>query len=509
MSEKYLLGVDVGTSVVKAVLFNDDGTQVAIASQSVVVDSPKPGWAEQDMMAVWEITASVIQEAISSVDAEKIVAVGITGQGDGAWLLDQQKQPLIPAPLWNDGRAADIVLQWEQNGVLHDAFPSIGTVLWPGSSGPILAWLKKNQPEVYARIGTVFYCKDWVKYKLTGVICTDETDGSIPFMKLSERIYNEKQAALLDLDDIQEKLAPIVPSHEVIGNVTTEAADATGLHPGTPVVSGMLDVVANALGVGVMKGGQSFCTLGTTAIIGIVLDESVFEPEDTGASVCYSVPGHWLRVLGTMSGTPGLEWYLSNMGEIFYSEAEDATVYDVLEERLVKVPVGSGGVIFHPFLQGERMPFLNPNARGAFFGLSNKTTRAHLARAVYEGIAYSIQHCFDAIGADVDEVMLSGGGANSAAWCQILADQLDAKIVVPAGEQFGALGAAIAAGVGVGVFDSYQTAVSQCVAPDRVYSPNPENVEKYRAWFDLYKNLIEAMEPFWSARQKLLDKFDI
>lgn len=511
MSDKYILGIDIGTSLIKSVIFDLDGVELGAGTHTVEVESPQPTWFQQDMGAVWRGAAATIKDAIAAagIDPAKIAVVGPTGQGDGAWMIDAAGEPVGPAPLWNDGRAGEITTRWEKEGVLAKLFPKGGTVLWPGAQAPLLAWLQENDPAALDRVATVFCCKDWVKYRLTGVICTDETDGSIPFMSMAARQYDMDQMALLGMSRFKDKLPPVKPAHEVIGFVTESAAVETGLKAGTPVVSGVLDVAANAVGIGAVNAGQSFTLLGTTALNAVILDQPRLEPADVGATVCHALPDRWIRVLGAMAGTPNLNWYIANMGQILKVEAaaQGVDVFQLLEQAVEQTPVGAGGVIFHPYLQGERAPFMNPAARAGFFGVSAETTRDHLARAVYEGVALSIRDCFESIGSKVEQVMLAGGGASSPVWCQILADATGCTMFVPAGTQFGTLGAALIGAVGVGLFDNLATAVEQCVKIERIYQPDPKNSPKYAALYNLYRHLIRQMEPFWAARQSLLDEW--
>ena len=495
-----LLGLDVGTSVIKAVVFDLEGTELAVASEAVEVRSPQPGWVEQDMEDVWTAAAGSIAAVLAEVDGPaEVAAVAVAGQGDGAWMIDADGAPVAPAPLWNDGRASGVIDRWLDGDVLSGIFKRGGTVLWPGSQAALLAWFDEHDPEILERATTVFCSKDWVRYRLTGIIGTDETDGSIPFMDLAARAIDDGQLELLGLADYRELLPPVSPSHEVIGAVSAEAARVTGLRPGTPVVAGLLDVAASALGVGAVEAGQAMVILGTTAIAAVVMDRPVFEPVDIGASACHAPPGRWLRALGTMAGTPNVDWYLEAMAGGLRVEAERTgrDVFELLEERIASAPPGAGGVVYHPYLLGERVPFLAPEARGAFFGLSMATSEADLARAVSEGVAYAVRHCLEAIGVPVREVRLSGGGARSETWAGILADVTGATMTVASGSQFGALGAAMAAGVGVGLYPDFAGAVERCVREARVHEPLAERKAIYDQRYGAYVDLIEAMRPFW------------
>ncbi len=495
-----LLGVDVGTSLIKAVVFDVDGAEIGSGSEKVKVQTPQAGWNEQDMDAVWDAAAGAIRAALAETGGPiGIAAVAVAGQGDGAWMIDDAGRPIAPAPLWSDGRAPDAVERWAASGVLSGLYERGGTVLWPGSQAALLAWFGEHEPELLSRVATVFCSKDWVRYRLTGTIGTDETDGSIPFMDLAERTISPAQIELVGLDAYRDRLPPVSRSHDIVGSITAAAAAVTGLRAGTPVAAGLLDVAANALGVGAIDGGQAMVTLGTTALSAVILDRPTFEPADIGASVCHAPDARWIRALGTMAGTPNLDWYLETMGEGLCADASaaDREVFTLLEEEIAAAPAGAGGVIYHPYLLGERVPFVDPNARGAFFGLSMETSRGDVARAVSEGIAFAVRHCFEAIGAPVAEVRLSGGGARSRTWSQILSDVTGARMIVAAGSQFGALGAAMVGGVGIGLYPDYATAVERCVRVERDHEPVPERQALYDERFRLYVDLTDAMRPYW------------
>ncbi|MEM7125108.1 MAG: FGGY-family carbohydrate kinase [Chloroflexota bacterium] len=508
MTNQMLLGLDIGTSLIKAVIFDLYGKELGQGTAKVDVESPHPGWQEQNMDAVWEGADAAIQGALceSGVEPAEIAAVGTAGQGDGLWMIDAAGNPVGPALLWNDGRAAEVIAEWEADGSLSALYAVGGTVLWPGAQAALLAWMRCHEPQKLAQAATIFCCKDWVSYKLTGVRSTDETDGSIPFMGMVARAYDESQMSLLGLAELRSKLPHAHHSDQVIGHVTREAAVATGLAAGTPVIAGLLDVAASAIGVGAIDAGQSFTLIGTTALNAIVLDEPNLVPADIGATVCHGLPQRWMRVLAAMSGTPNLDWYIAEL-----SRAAEVTtsgeVFVEMEAVMSSVPVGSGGVIFHPYLSGERAPFLDTSARAGFFGIGAETTQAHLTRAVYEGIALSIRDCFERIGGGVSQIRLAGGGSNSEAWRQMLADVTNCTMEIPAGSELGALGAAITAGVGIGLFDSYQSAVNQCVRIEQSYHPNPTNVAKYTEIYQLYRMLIEQLTPFWHQRQAMLARW--
>ncbi len=512
MEKKYLLGIDAGTSLVKAVLFDFSGQELGSGSRKVAVESPLPSWAQQSPEFVWEATAAAIKDAVrqAAIGRDEIAVIGPSGQGDGAWMIDEAGNPLNPTPLWNDGRASDVISDWEKAGTLAQVFEINGTQLWSGASAPVLAWLRENDPQNFSKAATLFCCKDWIKFKLTGTVTTDESDGSIPFFNMVDRRYDDKLLEIVGLEELKPKLAEVVPSHEIIGEVTAEAARVTGLSEGIPVVSGMLDVAANAIGAGVISTGQALSIIGTTSLNMVVLGNASFEPLGIGATTCHGVSDRWMRILGAMTGTPNLDWYINVMGESFKNEAAEKNLdlFTLLEQAVDHSPVGSQGVIFHPFLFGERAPFVNPNARAGFFGIHLNTTNNDLLRAIYEGIALSSRDCYEKIGKNLTEVTLVGGGSRSRNWCQTLADAVGCRMVVPGGNQFGALGAAIAGAVGIGVFEDFESALEKCLKVERIYEPSPKNSKKYDDLYRLYSSLIDRMGTFWDENLKMVENWD-
>lgn len=511
MQKRYLLGIDTGTSLVKAVVFDFQGREIGSGSRKVAVESPHRAWAQQDPDQIWQTTAATIKASLTRADikGEEIAVVAPAGQGDGVWLLDGEGQPLKPAVLWNDGRAAGVVEHWEKTGLLEKVFARNGTQLWPGASAPILAWLRENDAHCFSKAATIFWCKDWIKFKLTGVVGTDESDGSIPFANLARRRYDDELLGLFGFEDLKAKLAPMAASHEIIGEITAEAAVSTGLQQGTPVVSGMLDVAANAIGAGVISAGQALTIMGTTTLNMVVLGEPSFTPRGVGASTCHAVPRHWMRILGAMTGTPNLDWYLEVMGAAFKTEAQTKgrDLFNLLEAAVQQSAVGAGGVLFHPFLFGERAPFVNPNAKAAFFGIHANTTNQDLLRAIHEGIALSARDCYQKIGTLPSEVTLVGGGSKSQAWCQMLADTVGCRMKVPRGSQFGALGAAMAGGVGIGIFKDYTDAVDRCLKIEKIFEPSRDNQKRYDALYALYAGMIQHMTPFWEESEAALSSW--
>ncbi len=502
MVSQYLLGVDAGTSIIKAVVFDLNGQERGVGRRKLPVKSPRPGWAEQDMDVVWKATTGAIRSALEQAGAnpDEITAVGVCGQGDGAWLIDEAGGPVRPAALWNDNRAVEIIERWQNDGTLKACYRILGTVLWPGSLAALLDWLRVYEPDNFARIRWAFCCKDWLNYRLTGVVGTDESDGTIPFSSIEARHYDERLLRMLGFERFQDNLPPIRQSAAILGHVLPRATWETGLLAGTPVAVGSVDVYSNALGVGVTEPGQSLAILGTTSVAAVVMDQPDIRPLDVGATVCHSVPGRWVRALGTMTGTPNLDWFLDQFG---IRGLRGQKLYAACNSMVAESPPGARGVVYLPFLKGERAPFLQPSATAGFFGMTHASQRSDLLRAIYEGVAFSLRDCYTAMDTHLERVVLTGGGARSEVWCQILADILGCQIDLPHGSELGAKGAALMAGISSGCYSGFNDAIERAVRMEKSFFPEAKTKVFYDVLYDLYRDLYRSLEPFWVRRSQL------
>lgn len=497
---KVLIGIDAGTTMIKAVAFSREGDPICQSSVGNAVKRPESGWAEQSMITTWKKTTQTISEVVDQLDrSDEIIAIGVTGQGDGCWLIDADGTPVRPAILWSDGRAGEYVTEWQKEGITDQVYDICGGTQFPGSSLVILRWLREHEPDNYEKADTVFFCKDWLKYKLTDEITTDLSDGSLPYINVRTGEYADEVLDIVGMAEIAPMRPSLVPGTEIVGEITRNAAIETGVPPGTPVVSGFIDVAASAFGSGAALPGDGSSVVGTTSLNQTILDEPVVGESRAGIMLTLGVgDGLWTQFMASMTGTPNLDWAIE--------EIMDKSDFNLVEEEVESIPIGSDGVIYHPFLSsaGERAPFLNPNARAQFMGLNQEHTQAHLVRAVYEGISLAMRDCYSHLPYDADEIYLSGGGANSDFWCQMFADCLNATIIVPDGVEFGAKGAALLAGVGAEVYPDLPSAVAETSSVKKSFEPHPEKVRQYRRWYDVYKNAYETTFDVWDQRVQAL-----
>jgi sugar (pentulose or hexulose) kinase len=501
LSGDFVLGLDIGTSVIKAALFDRHGRETVSSAQRTTLFSPQPGWSEADMTATWHKAAATIREllATSGIAAEHIAAVGLAGNMIGAWIIDADGQPVRNGILWNDGRSQALLdrMEVENPGVRSYIFGFSGSLIEYGCTLPVLAWLAEHEPESMRRARYVLRSKDWIRFQLTGQIHTDVSE--VPGLPgdVRRRDYSPELMRLFGLEAYQDRFPPHVASEAIVGEVLPHAAEVTGLRAGTPVAAGLGDVPAVALGVGAVETGVACSILGTHCINGIVLDQPSFEPKDMG--LLFTIPGgRWMRALTNAAGTTNLDWAVRQF-VINDPTRASGEAFAQVEAMASRSPVGARGVLYHPYLSASGIisPILEPAARAQFFGLQPEHRREDLLRAVYEGVAFAICDCYAATGANLNEVRLSGGGARSSLWAQIIADVLGVRIIVPKGSEFGAKGAALAAGVGVGWYPSIVEAARTMLDIHRTYEPDAANKPVYDENYALYTALRDALRPFW------------
>lgn len=508
MSAHYLLGIDAGTSVIKSVIFDLAGHELISASQETTLLHPAPTFSEQDMHEVWNAVFATAKEAIQRLGKpNQIAAIGVTGQGDGTWLIDADHQPVRPAILWLDGRSADFVRQGQQNGLSDELFRITGTALNTSNQAAQLRWLLDHEPQALKRAKAALRAKDWIFLNLTGLVRSDETDASHTYFTTTSRKIDPRILELFGLASYAHLLPEIKSAAGNVGSLLPAIAEGLGLPTAIPVVGGPFDVVASDLGVGMLATGDACTILGTAGIHQLVLDGTV--QGDMGYTMCHAPADRLLRLLPTMTGTLNLQWFVDQ----FFSheqtsfkqngaKASNSNLWDELEALATTIPPGCDGVMYHPYIDpaGERAPFVRPEARAQFTGISARHSRAHLLRAVYEGVVLSAMDCYDKLGAPVTALKLAGGGARSKLWCQLFADALGCEVQVAEGSEFGAKGAAINAAVAIGLYPSYEAAIAQTVRPARSYQPDTTKTQFYRKWLKIYRETYEAMFPIWNKR---------
>jgi erythritol kinase len=391
------VGIDAGTSLVKAAAFDESGAVLAVESARARLDL-RDDRAEQDAEEIF----TAVRDVAGAVRADQAALIAITGQGDGLWLLDAQGRPVRPAISWLDGRAAGLVAEWTASGVLDEVFRRTGNALFPGCPGPLLAWLDRHEPASLDTAATAAYCKDMIFQRFTGLRATDVSDASVPFLDPHTRDYDAAALAACGLTGRAGLLAPIADPYP---QGTTR--------DGIAVTAGPFDVPACAIGAGVTEPGDGLLIIGTTLAC-LVVSESV-ERSGEPSGFCFSTaaPGRWLRGMPAMTGTAGLDWVLATVG----ASHED------LAALLAASPPGARGIRVLPHFSGERAPFIEPAARGELTGITLRTTPADLVRATCEGIAYAARHCLEAAGLR-GALTVTGGGARSEPWLQIFADVL-------------------------------------------------------------------------------------
>lgn len=498
----YLLGLDLGTTGAKAILIDEKGRVASRAFEEYTIHVPKPGWSEQDVEDWWRASVKVIRNAIDYAKArpEDVAGVGLTGQMHGLVLIGDSGEVLRRPILWNDQRTAE-QCSWitEILGGEVEAIKLTCNPILTGFTAPKLIWVRQNEPGIYAKAKKVLLPKDYIRFKLTGVYASEVSDASgTSLFDVRRRVWSDKVLDLLELP--RDILPEVYESTQVSGEVSWEAAALTGLKAGTPVVGGGGDQAAGAVGNGVVKEGIISATIGTSGVVFAHTDEVRVDPDGRLHSFCHAVPGKW-HLMGVMLSAGGsLRWFRDKLGapEVQVANACGIDPYELLDAEASKVPCGCEGVIFLPYLSGERTPHKDPSARGVFFGLSLRTSKGHLVRSIMEGVAFGMRDSLEImkdLGLPTKEVRASGGGARSKLWRQIQADVYGVDIYTMDIEEGPAFGAAIIAGVGVDLYTSVERACEEVVRTSGKVSPEPRCSKLYEGHYRIYKELYRCLKP--------------
>lgn len=501
----YLLGADIGTSGTKTALYDTAGNLISSATFSYPLYQERNGWAEQEPADWWNAVCLGIRKVISDsgVDPAAIKGVGLSGQMHGLVMLDKEGKVLRKSIIWCDQRTGEEV-RWMDNNVGRDKMISItANPSMTGFTAAKILWVKNNEPEIYEKCAHILLPKDYIRYMLTGEFATEVSDASgMQLMDVAHRCWSDEILGAFDIK--KSLLGKMYESQDVTGCITAKAAELTGLAKGTIVVGGAGDNPAAAIGTGIYSEGSAFTTIGTSGVVYAVSDEVRIDKDGRVHTLCASVPGKWTVMSCTQGAGLSLQWLRNQVctSECAQAEAEHCDPYDIMADLAKDIPIGANGLIYLPYLMGERSPHPDPDCRGVFFGLSAIHTRAHLIRAVMEGVAYSQGECVDVfaqMGVKIDKMLLCGGGARSALWRQMLADIYGCKVHTLASEQGGALGVAILAGVGAGIYPDIESACKQMISIDKEYLPDSERAAQYRKFMKLYSSLYSVLKDSWKT----------
>lgn len=496
----YLIGIDVGTSGTKTVLFDELGNAVASATVEYPLHTPNPGWTEQDPADWWNATVQTIQEVLakSKAPAGEIKGLGLSGQMHGSVFLDEKNQVVRPAILWNDSRTADECVQITKTIGEKRLLELASNPALTGFTAPKAVWLKNHEPEHFKKTKTLFLPKDYVRFRLTGEVAMEVSDGAGTLLfNVKERTWS---AEILDRLGIPAEWMPkLYESTDVCGRVSAEAARLTGLKEGMPVVGGGADNACGATGTGVVVEGRVLSSIGTSGVILAPSKTPQTDPEGRAHTFCHSVPNVWYLMGVVLSAGMSLRWYRDVIAdsERANSRQTGRDPYDLLTEQAQQAPLGSEGLIFLPYLTGERTPLKDPYARGGFIGLTIRHQRPHLVRAVLEGITFAMRDSLEivrSLGVSVQEVRATGGGAKSAFWKQLQADIYGLEIATINSDQGPAFGAAIMAGVGAGMYKSIPEACDALIKVVERTEPNAEKVKEYNDYYQVYHSLYPGIK---------------
>ena len=487
----YLLGIDISTTATKALLIDTEGNVVAVATKEYGFDTPHPLWSEQDPALWWHGTITSIREVVAQagINGAAIRGIGLTGQMHGLVLLDEAGQVLRPSILWNDQRTGAQCDEIRARIGKAKLIEQTGNDALTGFTAPKILWVREHEPQIYARIRHILLPKDFVRYQLTGQPGMDVADGAGTLLiDLRQRNWSTDVLAALQIE--RSWLPPLFEGPQITGYLTDDAASAVGLPAGIPVMAGGGDQAAQGVGVGAVQEGIIALTLGTSGVVFGSVDHPFFEPEGRLHAFCHAVPGRW-HLMGVMLSAAGsLRWYRDTVAP--------GMSYDDLLAAAADVPAGCEGLLFLPYLTGERTPHPDPLARGAFIGLTVRHGLGHMTRAVLEGVAFGLRDSFELMKGvglrEITQVRVSGGGARSPLWRQILADVLGSELVTVNTTEGAAFGAALLAGVGADVWPTVDAACAATIRLTGSTAPNADAVAHYNRVYTVYRELYPTLK---------------
>lgn len=494
----YLLGIDVGTTGSKAILIDAAGDVVGSSTNEYPLHTPRPNWSEQNPEDWWRASVASIREVLRAIDGrgDRVVGVGLTGQMHGLVLLDKDGRVLRPCILWNDQRTAEQCAQITRRVGPDRVMQLTGNPVLTGFTAPKLLWVEQNEPEVHRSVAGVLLPKDYVRYRLTGERFSDVSDASgTSLFDVAGRRWSDEMLEAVGVP--RAWLPQVSESPQVTTRISPGAASETGLAADTPVVGGAGDQSAQAVGTGIVAEGVVSATIGTSGVVFAASDSCRVDPHGKLHALCHAVPDMW-HLMGVMLCAGGsLRWYRDTLAESERQQAqqEGRNPYEVMIESAAEAPPGCEGLIFLPYLTGERTPHADPDARGVFFGLTMRHGKGHLIRSVLEGVAYGLCDSLGlmrGLGLDAREIRVSGGGARSDLWRQILADVFNCPVATVNVTEGAAYGAALLAGVGVNVFPNVTEACRAAVRVTNHTDPGPQ-ASVYEPYYKCYRDLYPAL----------------
>lgn len=505
----YLIGVDLGTSGTKTVLFAEDGTVAASCTIEYPLYQPQNGWAEQDPLDWWNAVCGTTKAVIAKagISASEIKGVGLSGQMHGLVMLDKSGNVLRKSIIWCDQRTAKECEEITQKVGAENLIKITANPALTGFTASKIMWVKNNEPEIYEKCAHILLPKDFIRYKLTGEFATEVSDASgMQLLDVPNRKWSDQVLDALQIE--KSLLGKVYESPEVTGKVTKAASDLTGLAEGTAVVGGAGDNAAAAVGTGTVQDGRAFTTIGTSGVVFAHTSKLSIDPKGRVHTFCCAVPGVW-HVMGVTQGAGlSLKWFRDNFchEEMIAAAGMKKDPYFLMDKQAEEIPIGSDRLLYLPYLMGERTPHLDPNCRGVFFGLSAMHTRQHLLRAVMEGVTFSQRDSVEVLremGVSINEMLACGGGGSSPLWRQMLADVYGCPVKTVVSKEGPALGVAILAGAGTGVYSSVQDGCAAVIKTNPPQNPISQNSAEYEKFYSIYRALYPALKNNFSELAKL------
>ena len=503
----YYIGIDLGTSAVKLLLMEDSGKICNIVSKEYPLFFPHPGWSEQKPEDWFAQSMEGMKELTKDIDRTKVAGIGFGGQMHGLVTLDKDDNVIRPAILWNDGRTGEETEYLNTVIGKEKLSEYTANIAFAGFTAPKILWMQKNEPENFKKVVKIMLPKDYLAYRLSGSFCTDVSDASgMLLLDVKNRCWSKEVCDTLGID--MSMLGKVYESCEVTGKVTKKMAELTGLKEGTIVVGGAGDNAAAAIGTGVAEDGKAFTTIGTSGVVFAHTSSISIDPKGRVHTCCAAVPNAW-HVMGVTQGAGlSLKWFRDNFCNAEKETAKCMGVdeYYLMDKEAEKVPVGANRLLYLPYLMGERTPHLDPDARGVFFGLSAMHTKRDMLRAVMEGVSYSLRDCvevFREMDINVSDMMACGGGGSSPLWRSMLADLYNCPVKTASSKEGPALGVALLAATGAGIYSSVPEACKAVVKTDKVQQPEAERVPEYEKYYKLYTEIYPALKAEFAKLAKM------